>query len=127
MRSFYSSAPKTKLPDSPIKIVLISNANLEDSQRASLLSAVAPRRDTNTTTDMDDALEKIKYEDVLSRIIKFDKPKGLKSNNESILSLSAYKMKYRNKYKCAKPKHTFEQVKKLKERNKCKACYKFGH
>lgn len=126
--SYNSAAPSAKLPESLVAFILIGNSDIDDNQRVSILSAVAPKQQDNDA-NIGALLDKITYEDVASIIRSFDKPKASGGpSTKSSLSLNAngaYQRNNRNHQ--FRRNRTPEELAELKKRTKCNDCGKKGH
>ena len=130
----------SSLPESLVGFIMITNARLEDTQRVSVLSAVAPKSDVEETSheNVSVLLNKIKYEDSASIIRSFDKVQSHASTSHpaNSFTLAANSSHYRPPPHYRAPRtpngklryrRSPEQLASLKKVSTCKSCKQKGH
>ena len=113
------------LPESIVAFLALAHANIDSSQRMSILSSVVSK-----TLDESDSspLHKIKYSDIASLIRACDTPNELATKHDA-LSANSARTSSRPNFTPTKTKKTLNaaQLKDLKSKSRCRRCKKIGH
>lgn len=86
--SYNLAAPSSQLQESIMAFLLSGNANIDNNQRFSILSASAPKANGADNLDVGQILEKITCEDVPSVIRSLDKPRNGTGANYTLPPMS---------------------------------------
>lgn len=112
--TFHDAAGSQVLPDALLALMLMSNAEIDNAQRVSLLASVAPSGDKPLVGK--DLLDAIKYEKVAS-IIRSSDALNILQQRSSFRAYTAVTRSVAEK----------TRIDELKKKTKCKACDGFGH
>lgn len=123
---FHAHSNSCFLPDALTAFMLLANANVDTSQRISVLAASSPRdtsKDAEFTTES--YLNKVHYEAIASVLRQCDRTKGDVDDNSVSANNATTPVSFPRGRK--KRNLTPEQLADLKSKSICRECHKKGH
>ena len=124
---FNAASEATKLPEAITAFMLLSNSNIDNTQRVSVLAATSNNENIDENATTSDYIKAISYEKVASVLRQCDHGK---QEIDPVNTLSA---NYANTFPSqgqrtrVKTRLSPDQLRDLKGKSQCRQCHKYGH
>eukprot|EP00178_Gracilaria_changii_P016470 TRINITY_DN4728_c0_g1_i1.p1 TRINITY_DN4728_c0_g1~~TRINITY_DN4728_c0_g1_i1.p1 ORF type:complete len:805 (-),score=91.02 TRINITY_DN4728_c0_g1_i1:529-2943(-) len=117
-----------KLFDAVTAFTLLANADIDPTQRISVLANSAPTtKDFSDTSTTDDYLKAVSYSSIASVLRQCERSPASLSRSSALSSNAANAQRFSSSHSNTKTKLTPEQLADLKSLCQCRKCSKYGH